>query len=182
MHKTNFLDTIQRKFSEALEICGGNYDKLQHILVDSEISKKTIFDFDFSDPKDPKFEYNLLTAFNGLRQGPIIEDMKYLNYHPALQLLKTDSEKKIAHAFMLRIFRILTVNSLALESFQVEKRGENFYTSNISMKVGSALCVFGSLINHSCTPNVIRTSVNNKLIYFAGRSLKKGQQLFISYG
>lgn len=40
---------------------------------------------------------------------------------------------------------------------------------------------FGSLLNHSCAPNVIVYQFEEKNVYFVVRPISKGQQLFVSY-
>jgi hypothetical protein len=61
-------DLIQRILHESLVICSGSYDKLKQLMIDPELSNKTIFDFDFSNPDDPMFKFHQLVAFNGLQQ------------------------------------------------------------------------------------------------------------------
>jgi hypothetical protein len=47
---------------------------------------------------------------------------------------------------------------------------------------GQIICLFSSLFNHSCNPNIERVWYENKSVFFANRPIKKGEQLFISYG
>lgn len=170
-------------FNEALAICGGSFDKMQELIDDPELSMKTVFDFDLSDPNDPLYKYHLLLAFHSLTEGQMVEDMDYIKTHPVLKTLKNDRERNIAKAFMLRIFRILCVNSEGMDSYypQINKDGKLVSSLN-NMKLGSAMLPFGALINHSCVQNIDRIIVDNKFVFYVRRPIKKGQQLFISYG
>lgn len=179
---TNMRDINQRMFSEALIICG-SFGKLKNLIEDPELSTKTIFDFDFSNPNDPLYKYNMLLAFHGLSPGPILEDMEYIKNHPLLIMLKNEDERNIAKAFMLRVFRILTINSLGLDWYApVENEDKHLISAIDRVKVGSGLLPFGALLNHSCVQNVDRLVVDNKFVFFVRRPIQKGEQLFITYG
>jgi SET domain-containing protein len=47
---------------------------------------------------------------------------------------------------------------------------------------GRAICLFISLLNHSCDPNVNTIMVNNKEVVYTVKPIKKGEQLFMCYG
>lgn len=49
-----------------------------------------------------------------------------------------------------------------------------------SLRGGSYLA--NSFFNHSCAPNVLRYVIENKLVCITSRPIKKGDQLFVSYG
>lgn len=42
--------------------------------------------------------------------------------------------------------------------------------------------LFGSLLNHSCAPNIVVYQFEEKNVYMVIRPITEGQQLFISYG
>jgi SET domain len=180
---TKYRDINQRRLYEALQICDGNFDKLKQLNDDPELKAKTIFDFDFSDPNDPLFKYNQLLAYNGLKLGPKIPELKMMQNHPILQLMRNDRERNIAMKYLERTLLIMSVNSDGLDwkTADYDDNGQ-LVASMESVKVGSGIRLFGSLLNHSCSPNVARTVVDDKFVFFVKRPIQKGQQLFVSYG
>jgi hypothetical protein len=107
-------DLIQRTLHESLVICGSSHDKLKQLMSDPELSNKTIFDFDFSDPDDPLYKFHQLVAFNGLQQGPASEQLGIFEHHPILQSLGR-REMQVAKAYMKRAYLILRINSFSVE-------------------------------------------------------------------
>lgn len=177
-------DIKQRMLFEALAICGGSFDRLEKFLTDPELSNKTIFDFDLSDPKDPSYREKLLISINSLVQVSSVSDevRRYMNNHPVLDLLQTEHHREIAKTFLLRAFRILTVNSFGIEFVVPSKPADRTKESINTKLIGDGLCQFGSLLNHSCIPNVDRVFVDNKFVFFIRRPVLKGEQLFTCYG
>lgn len=47
---------------------------------------------------------------------------------------------------------------------------------------GSGAYPFCSLINHACTPNIVRIPFGTKMVVFALRKIRAGEQLFDNYG
>lgn len=177
-------DIKQRMLFEALAVCGGSFDKLKELMDDTELTRKTIFDFDLSDPDDPLYKYNLLLSINSLVQASNVSDevARYLSNHPVLDTLKTQHEKEIAKDFLLRSFKMLTVNSFGIE-WVIPAKPTDFNKDSVNTKLaGDGLCQFGSLINHSCSPNIDRLFVDNKFVFYVRRPILKGQQLFTCYG
>jgi hypothetical protein len=181
---TQLHDIKQRMLFEALDICGGSFKKLKELLTDDELSNKTIFDFDLSDPNDQNYKYKMLIAVNSLAQIENVkkEVIRYIDRHPALEYFNEKEEKEIAKAFMLKAFRVLTVNSFGVEWVIPSKpKDRNRETVNTKL-AGDGLTVFGSLMNHSCIPNIDRVFVENKFVFYVRRPIKKGEQLFTCYG
>lgn len=177
-------DIKQRMLFEALAICDGSFDKLRLLMDTPELCNKTIFDFDLSDPSDPNYRYNLLQSINSLAQAATVSDevVRYLSNHPILELISSQRDKDTAKKFLLRSFRILTVNSFGIE-WVIPARPSDKNKDAINTKLaGDGLCQFGSLLNHSCIPNVDRVFVDNKFVFFVRRPILKGQQLFTCYG
>lgn len=187
VHAENQLkmhDIKQRMLFEALAICGGSFTKLKQLMDATDLTQNTVFDFDLSNPKDPLYKYNLLMSIMSLSQVATVskEVVSYLSHHPVLDSINDEADKEIAKVFLLRCFRILTVNSFGVE-WVVPARPRDYTKDTIITKqAGDAVCPFGSLLNHSCTPNVDRIFVDNKFVFFVRRPIYKGQQLFISYG
>lgn len=177
-------DIKQRMLFEALAVCGGSFEKLKELMEETELEKKTIFDFDFSDPNDPHYKHNLLLSIISLVQASKVSDevVRYLSNHPVLDTLKSQADKDIAKDFLLRSFKMLTVNSFGIE-WVVPAKPTDFNKESVNTKLaGDGLCQFGSLINHSCSPNIDRLFVDNKFVFYVRRPILKGQQLFTCYG
>lgn len=171
-------DFIQKMFSEFLAICGGSFDKLQELIDDPELSKKTVFDLDLSNPNDPLYKYQMFLAIHSLTEGPMTAGMERIKNMAVLKLLKNDREKNIAKALLLRIFRVFRFNFRNLEWLA---KSEDVHGLSV-MKVGLGLLPFGSLINHSCFPNVDRMAVDNKFVFYVQRPILKGQKLTVTFG
>lgn len=183
-NESKMHDIKQRMLFEALAICNGSFDKLQQLMDATDLRKKTIFDFDLSNPNDIFYKYNLLTSIMSFSQIASVSDevVRYLSHHPVLDKIENEDEKEIAKKFLLRCFRILTVNSFGIE-WVVPARPKDINRNNIITKLaGDGLCLFGSLLNHSCTPNVDRIFVDNKFVFLVRRPIPKGHQLFVCYG
>lgn len=179
------FDIKQRMLFESLAICGGSFDKLKQLMKETDLKRSTIFDFNLNDPNDPSYKYNLLATICSLTQVQSVsnEVVRYLSHHPVLDLIKNDNEKEIARDFLLRSFRILTVNSFGIEWVVPIRYPHDTNKDTIVTKLaGDGLCQFGSLLNHSCSPNVDRVFVDNKFVFFVRRPIQKGQQLFTCYG
>lgn len=182
--KLRMHDIKQRMFFEALDICGGSFTKLNQLMDATDLSKRTIFDFDLTNPNDSLYKYNLLMSIMSLSQIANVSDevVRYLAHHPLLDTIEDPVDKEIAKRFLLHCFRILTVNAFGIE-WLVPARPRDFTKDTIITKLaGDALCSFGSLMNHSCIPNVDRVFVDNRFVFFVRRPINKGQQLFITYG
>lgn len=182
---SKMFDIKQRMLFESLAICGGSFDKLKQLMKETDLKRSTIFDFNLNDPNDPSYKYNLLATICSLTQVQSVsnEVVRYLSHHPVLDLIKNDNEKEIARDFLLRSFRILTVNSFGIEWVVPIRYPHDINKDTIVTKLaGDGLCQFGSLLNHSCSPNVDRVFVDNKFVFFVRRPIQKGQQLFTCYG
>jgi SET domain len=160
------IDFTQRVLLQSLSVCGGNFEKLQQLTNDPELSNKTVFDFDFSNPDDPRYNFHMLVSINSLKKSQLklMKDMDSFKQHPVLQLVKTQEQKSIARNFIIHIRRIRFLNAFSMP-------GD-----------GSGLFAFSSLLNHSCIPNVSWSIMDNKMVLMVIRPVLVGQQLFITYG
>lgn len=177
-------DIKQRMLFEALAICGESFDELKKLMNEAEAKRMTIFDYDLSDPSDPLYKRNLLMTIMSLTSHSSVKKdiVRYIERHPVLDRFEDPKEKEIAKDFLLRAFKILTVNSFGVEWVIPAKPNDaNKYSIN-TMLAGDGLCPFGSLMNHSCFPNIDRVFVDNKFVFYVRRPIKKGQQLFTCYG
>lgn len=72
-----------------------------------------------------------------------------------------------AHRFLMHLI-VMHASIIFCNIFQFESHGEVFLLQNH--------------FNHSCAPNLLHTSYENKTVVITSRRIKKGDQLFISYG
>ena len=139
--------------------------------VSKSDSKKTVFDFDFSNPNDPMYDKNLLVAVFGLSRIVEVERQK----------TKIDQnlseQEKLSRKCSIDYLRIWSTNSFYLNQ-NLSKSVEYEFASSI----GSGIFPFMSLLNHSCYPNVTHITVDNKNVLTVSRPIKAGEQIFITYG
>lgn len=187
-HKTEVslrcIEFTQKILLETLTICDGSFEKLATLNDDPSLSSQTFFDFDWSDNENVKNKVHGLLAFNALQLGPVTDELSYVENHPILETFKTDREKEIAKEFMVRVARILSVNCYSIDWLTPKKIDDesSVLECPTKMKIGSAILIFGSLFNHSCAPNIDRMFVEDKFVFVVRRPIKRGDQLFISYG
>lgn len=77
------------------------------------------------------------------------------------------------------LFRFLQIARMYYHTLSLSNRQ---YRSPQGGVIGSATFPFCSLINHSCSPNIIRIPFGTKMVIFVLRNIKKGEQLFDNYG
>lgn len=77
------------------------------------------------------------------------------------------------------LFRFLQIARMYFHTISLSNRQ---YKTPQGGVIGSATFPFCSLINHSCSPNIIRIPFGTKMVVFVLRNIKKGDQLFDNYG
>eukprot|EP00915_Cephaloidophora_sp_WS-2016_P001102 GHVH01001520.1.p1 GENE.GHVH01001520.1~~GHVH01001520.1.p1 ORF type:complete len:665 (+),score=91.76 GHVH01001520.1:31-2025(+) len=85
------------------------------------------------------------------------------------------SNKQVDCSAMSVYFR-LKLNGLNVQSFE-----EQMTAGALSSTAGSGIFAISSLINHSCRPNVNRSTICNTMILTASRDIDAGQPIFLSY-
>ena len=170
-HKKSCLSKVACKFNtfekfmmEAVEIVG-DLDSMVGLLADD--SKKTVFDFDLSDPDDPMYKKNLLIAFNGLKATADAEVKEIASQSTEFGELSTEIPLKLRRIFNTNAYDMSAVCGKGVG--KPEKYGEGIFP-------------FLSLLNHSCYPNVTHITVDNKFVLTVSRPIKAGEQIFITYG
>lgn len=124
----------------------------------NEREKKTVFDFDLSNPEAADYEESILKIVNSLSKG---DSFEFPCDEPVIKLF-------------VHFNGILSRNAFEL--------GEFAHDRQLEASIGVGLCAFGSLFNHSCYPNVDHVMVEGKLVFVVSRPIKAGEQLFVSYG
>lgn len=162
---------------KAIDTCGS-------IEAYSDLIKnpKGLTMFDFNELSDDDYT-TMITSMsmseyskNGINE--FIENWNDLfDYLPFKEHWTTPEERKNLIECFQCTMRILNTNLLQFQEHRQEKNGT---WSPDSM--GSGVCPFGALFNHHCDSNIGRVTVDNKIVFYVERPIKKGEQLFISYG
>jgi len=135
----------------------------EDFLKHNDIKKlnKTIFDYDLSDSKDPKYKEKLVTCLMSLNSKK--------NFNIGDFCL---SQNHLSDTNRNHILGIRSLNQQHTYYYDGE------HTAVFS---GNSISTFVSLLNHSCVPNVNPFSVDNKVAVVVLKPIKAGEQLFRSY-
>ena len=156
------LNVDMRLLSVVSALFGG-YKKLDYFINRTNLKdlKKTIFDFDLSNPKNPAYHKNLAMCFLSLlpkKDHSVNED--------SCNIYKYVSKKTANHLLSLMPLNLI----------------EEFFAGEQFTKVDTeSIALFKSLINHSCCPNVFFIFIENKTVGFVAKPIKAGEQLFRCY-
>lgn len=167
----------------SIDIAGG-FKSLINLVNDS--FGHTVFDFDLSNTKDQSYKKNLLLVVHSMAMSEhselvITENMKTtFNYPPFDSIWSTKDERELLIECFHKQLRVHNTNQLEMGEHMLEVEPEHTYW--YAKRIGSGLCLFASLFNHSCDANVRRTCVDNKIAFVVGKPIAAGEQLFISYG
>ena len=80
------------------------------------------------------------------------------------------------HYYMIKIY-----TSTIIAVPKVDWTTWSFENGMLKKRIGCSIMTIFNLLNHSCCPNVVRVVERKKLILFAIRPIKSGQQLFCTY-
>lgn len=167
---------------QALTLVGDDLKRLKDLIDDPETKKKTIFDYDAN---DSTFELHQFLATSSLMKKSMGTFKQRIEFHPILDRWPLQEDKEVAKYIMLEIADI-TMNGLGFDWWELKTEGNHLYPKstyvNEVFKIGDGLFPFASLFNHSCCRNAERFSVDNKLAVVVCLPIKKGEQVFISYG
>jgi hypothetical protein len=158
------LNDDMKLLSEIAEPFGG-YKELDEFINKTDLKdlKKTIFDYDLSNPEDPEYRKNLMTCLLSLQPKAnhrVDENSKIIFNHVS---------KKTAN----HILSIIPNNC----------SGTYYLDGEVSVPfvAGSKISLFKSLINHSCLRNIQMVSINEKTAVVVMNPIKAGEQIFDCY-
>lgn len=163
---------------ESVELCGG-LKQLQAFTADTK-SSATVFDYDLGSTANSHIGKSLLKSIMSLKKGKSSdEDLMMAEWiaasHPSLSAqCQTIAQKDFLRDFIIRVMGIIDRNSYIFYC-------PSLHTSYVDEEVGSGVFPFASLINHSCSPNLYRTFVDNKQVFIVKKPIESGQQLFVGY-
>lgn len=162
----------------------GSLQKLRTLLSDS--STRTVFDCDLSSTSDEERAKKLLLVVNSMAKSEhskivMSEKMKAtFDHSPFDELWETSEEREFLIECFHNQLRIHNTNQLEMGEHTLEVAQDRAYWYVKS--IGSGLCPFASLFNHSCDANVKRTCIENRIAFVVAKPVAAGEQLFLSYG
>ncbi|XP_055306395.1 SET domain-containing protein 3-like [Sitodiplosis mosellana] len=142
-----------------------NVESLMQFVEVARLEKPETLPRFLSDPKS-KYHFFFKLSTSAPYSRALIETHKL--YKTSMDLPKVgslfDSDRKMRFLMHLTMHHILIYNSNAFKS------GDSKYVANVT-----------SLMNHSCAANVISYPLRGYVIGVTGRTIRKGEQLFINY-
>lgn len=141
----------------------GGKENLDRFLdgVDLKTLKSTIFDYDFSDPKNEKYQENLAICFLSLCSHDS-------GIGKSLDLSASYTTKALSE----HMINIHAINSF--ECTYCDAREEIF-------EDGVCTGLFQSLLNHSCDSNAYCFMADNKVVTYLCKPIKAGEQILYNY-
>lgn len=125
------MAVVQKSCLDSIRIAGGKAN-FKELVVDND--NRTVFDFDFSNPKDPSYEKNMLIAMNALSKAAIPENIR-----------DDDTKDKYENEMVRNQLRIQQTNSFKMDENRRELFG-NGTGQYITRTVGSGVFPFTSLV------------------------------------
>lgn len=163
---------LQRMIYQSIEICG-NLSGLEKMMGQHD-PKKTIMDFDLSDPDEQKNLKNRVLATMTLATREPWSNDAYIKYEivtKELEQTKTEDERHFLRKYLVHCLKSLTVNFFHF-----------FWSADEDAPgKGYAICSLAAYFAHSCDPNVDKIDVDNKFVFVTRRPIKAGEQLTICY-
>lgn len=151
---------------ESVEICG-SVEALKALF---STKPATVFDFDFS--KNAALRQNLLKCIislsGGRRKCATDEDVENFKLS-----VGHDRNGEFLASFAQHLMAICAMNQYSMQFYDALKSKHS--------NLGNCLLPFGSLINHSCDPNIVWVLAENKFVFIAAKPIQAGAQLFHCY-
>lgn len=154
---------MSRIVSNAL-ISAGGFDELERIY--SNLTRETVFDFDFSGSNEVENRRNLLIAVTSLLPKT---DCGVESYLDSLITIPDPNKKRLLVDFTTR----LILNYM--------RNGAKLPGKGTDLRDGGLLLPFISLFNHSCDPNTYASFDDNKCVIIVIQPIKADEQIYISY-
>lgn len=139
---------------QILDLSGGGGH--QYSIL-AEASKTSIFDYDFRELKNQETKRNILRCLNSFHPKSVEQDDEFRETGEMNDDIKN----------LERFCRIFHRNKISLVL-----KEEN---------TGFTILLFGSLLNHSCDPNVNLVEIDGKFFTVVCQPIEAGDQLFVSY-
>lgn len=175
-----------RLFFIALSIFDGSIENLEECVKCNHNSNATLFDVDFKsqvNEKDKSLFMALVALVKSSKTFLLHHHEKILKNHPQLKDFWQNHESFIKN-FLQCQCQTSDHNFHGIFSGSSRKlvdQSSSKVISNLQQSVGSGSLLFGSLINHSCSNNILRVCFEGKVIFVVCRPIDKGSQIFDCY-
>lgn len=173
------MQMAMRIFFQSLAMFDGSITDLKTFYNEKESLSASVYDFDSSELDDRVYAKNNLISLICLARndndyaGDSPE--KLFQIHPQLSHMWKSNEQFI-RKFILRTLQTGDSNFHGICGWSLKK-----YTDQIPRMIGIGCYPFMSLINHSCTPNINRIYIDDKMLLLVERPIMKGEQVFDCY-
>lgn len=175
-----------RLFFTSYSIVNDSIESLQSFVKDEKNLNFSIFEI----PKDSKAvdaEKGKLKALISLvassKMFNLTQHLSILKSHPRFQDLN-EPQMVFIELFIQRMCQISDLNFHGIfGSSAIESDDENATQvyKNLQRSIGTGAFLFNSLLNHSCTNNILRVCQNNKIITVVCKPIAEGGQIFDCY-
>lgn len=164
-----------RLFFKALSMFDDSIEDLEQFINKTKNTEVTIFDLDFSSPKNSDSDKNRLIAMIALNDHE--SSYSEQNVVPLIDGIFR-GKQKLAQYFLSRVEDMSKLHSHRIDSWSLDKTKSVHHPMNVD-SFGTYL--FSALLNHSCAPNVRGFYVENRIVMYVKRPILKGEQLFECY-
>lgn len=183
--KSGSVHMALRLFFIGLSAFDGSVENFKNFFEENEGARSTIFNVDEKSSVIDQEKSRLLALFSLTKSSKnfsTVQHEEILMKHPILsESWKTHRE--FIQTFIQRQSQISDHNFHGI--FSGSTKQENFAPktifTNLQQSIGSGSMLFCSLINHSCSSNILRVCFEGKIVVVVCRPIAKGSQLFDCY-
>lgn len=168
-----------RLFFMALSTFNGSIEGLEKFLSENEGASRTIFDSEATSEEEAK--HLLLVLMSLEKSSKIFSLHQHREIFKASTFLSSvwETNSFFIQKFLQRLCQIADLNFHGI--FSGSSNLQTTDESNLQQSIGSGVLLCGSLINHSCSNNVLRICVEGKIAFVVSRPVEKGAQLMDCY-
>ncbi|KAL7045419.1 hypothetical protein ACKWTF_002227 [Chironomus riparius] len=184
--KSGSVNMSLRIFFISLALFGDSINCLKNFYEENKKNSKNIFDFDFSTTKSVKNMLImklkcLLSLSKSSKQYQLAYQKNILNNHSTLHSMYVEN-KDFIHDFIQDLCQISDHNFHGIFSSNLDtKIFDNSNLKSLQEPIGSGSFLFTSLINHSCTPNILRVCLDGEMCLVVCRKIEKDSQIYDCY-
>lgn len=188
LNKSGSVHMAMRLFFTAMSIMGDSIDDLKNVFEAGMGSLYSIFDIprDISaDDAEKEKLKALICLVASSKVFDLTQHMSILRSHPKLKTI-IDTKIDFVENFIQRMCQISDLNfhgifgSSPLETSSEGSSPQKIYKI-LQKSIGTGAFLFNSMLNHSCTNNVLRICVNRKIITVVCKPITEGGQIFDCY-
>lgn len=184
--KSGSVNMSLRIFFISLSLFNGNINNLQTFYMENQKNSKNIFDFDFSILKN--VEDNLILKLKcllNLSKSSILYQLTQqkfiLKSHPILHIMY-DENANFIDEYIQTLCQISDHNFHGIFSSNLGiKTFDHTNLKSLQEPIGSGTFLLTSLINHSCSPNILRICLDDEICLVVCRKIEKGSQVYDCY-